>query len=73
MNSMFNNLEDNFNTENLEFNSKNQHIYCLAHIINLAVQEILKILYNNNNESNDSEDSDDEITTTNTLGALGKV
>ncbi|CAG8471877.1 9874_t:CDS:2 [Scutellospora calospora] len=76
MNSIFNNLEENFNNEDLEFDSKNQYIYCLTHIINLSVQEILKSLYNNNNnnESNNSdEDNNNEITNINNLGALGKV
>ena len=27
--------------ENIEFNYKNQHIRCLAHVINLAAQKIL--------------------------------
>lgn len=76
MHLMFNNLEENFNNEELEFDSKNQHIYCLAHIINLAVQEILKSFYNNHNDDesdNSEEDNNDEITNINTLGALGKV
>ncbi|CAG8446528.1 17985_t:CDS:2, partial [Dentiscutata erythropus] len=74
MNSMFTNLEEKYFNEDLEFSSANQHVYCLAHIINLAVQEILKSLYNYNFEENDEVDeySDDneEITT---LGALGKA
>ena len=75
MNSIFNNLEENFNNEDLEFDSKNQYIYCLAHIINLSVQEILKSFYNNNDddESNNSdEDNNNEITNINTLVILKK-
>ena len=30
--------------ENLGFNSGNQHVWCLAHIINLAAQQILQTL-----------------------------
>ncbi len=30
--------------ENIEFNSNNQRIRCLAHIINLAAQDALKTL-----------------------------
>ena len=75
MNSIFNNLEENFNNENLEFDSKNQYIYYLAYIINLSVQEILKSFYNNYDDksNNSKEDNNNKITNTNTLGALRKV
>lgn len=74
MNSMFINLEEKFFIENLVFSAKNQHVYCLAHIINLAVQEILKSLYNNNFEDNSElEEYSDDNEEINTLGALGKV
>ena len=52
-------------TNNIEFDFTNQHVYCLAYIINLAVQQILKtfnaiastskdefeLLYNNNDNN----------------------
>jgi len=40
-------------TENIEFNNVDQHIRCLAHIINLAAQEILKSLKIISNLSDD--------------------
>ena len=44
MDSMFNNLEVLCENENIEFKSINQRVRCLAHIINLATQDTLKIL-----------------------------
>ncbi|CAG8526270.1 27760_t:CDS:2, partial [Gigaspora margarita] len=66
--------EEKYFNENLEFSSTNQRVYCLAHIINLAVQEILKTLYNNNfEENNEYEEYSDDNEEINTLGALGKL
>ncbi|CAG8749474.1 4702_t:CDS:2, partial [Dentiscutata heterogama] len=74
MNFMFTNLEEKYFNENLEFSSSNQCVYCLAYIINLAVQEILKILYNNNfDEINEYEEYSDDNEEINTLGAFGKL
>ena len=52
-------------TNNIEFDFTNQHVHCLAHIINLATQQVLKtfnatastsedkfeLLYNNNDNN----------------------
>ncbi|CAG8751428.1 3532_t:CDS:1, partial [Cetraspora pellucida] len=72
MNSMFINLEEKFVNENLDFSSTNQHVYCLAHIINLAIQKILKSLYNNNFDENNEFEEIDDNEEINNLGALGK-
>lgn len=42
-------LENAFIENNIEFNAINQHVRCLAHIINLAVQKILQVLNAENN------------------------
>ena len=34
--------------ENIEFNSRENHIRCVAHIINLAIQDALKMLKTGN-------------------------
>ena len=52
-------------TNNIEFDFTNQHVRCLAHIINLAIQQVLKTfnitastnedefeLFYNNNDNN---------------------
>ncbi len=55
-------------TNNIEFDFTNQHIRCLAHIINLAMQQVLKtfnittstsedefeLLYNNNDNNRET-------------------
>jgi hypothetical protein len=42
-------IENIFAESNIEFNACNQHIRCLVHIINLAVQKILQVLNAENN------------------------
>ena len=58
------------NKENLSFNHEDQHFKCYAHILNLAVQDILKLINNpvdenlklviDENEIDDTEDEDDD-------------
>lgn len=55
------------NNEGIDFNIEDQHFQCFAHIMNLAVQDVLKLInidikqchnnpYSNSKEHNDSED-----------------
>lgn len=41
--------------ENIEFNSRENHIRCVAHIINLAIQDALKMLKTGNINEQDFE------------------
>jgi hypothetical protein len=71
MDKMFSKFESICDYEKINFNVKNQRVRCLAHIINLAVQNILKSLKEEapNNE-NDTLEENDSI---NTLGVVTKV
>ena len=44
MDTAFTHLESYFLNDNITFNSEDQRVRCLAHIINLAAQEALLIL-----------------------------
>jgi hypothetical protein len=52
--TMFDKFETICNYEGIKFQTENQHVHCLAHIINLAAQNFLKSLkeeaHNNENE-----------------------
>jgi hypothetical protein len=48
-------LEEICEKENIEFNRRENHIRCIAHIINLAVQDALKMLKTGNINENDVE------------------
>jgi len=62
-------------TENIEFNNVDQHIRCLAHIINLAAQEILKSLKIISNLSDDEfvDENDNNEQFRRVTGLLHKV
>ena len=62
-------------TENIEFNNVDQHIRCLAHIINLAAQEILKSLKIISNLSDDEfvDENDNNEQFREVTGLLHKV
>ena len=57
MNTMLQNVFLNLNEQNIEFDPYHQHVRCLAHIINIAVQKVLKNLnalgLNNENTLNE--------------------
>jgi len=42
-------VEKTLKKNDIEFNANNQHVQCLAHVINLAVQKILQTLNAENN------------------------
>ena len=63
-------VETAFSAGNLEFNVKNHHVRCLAHVINLAAQQILQSL---NVEADIESDSSDMQITGGTAGYLYKV
>ena len=42
-------VEKTLKKNDIEFNVNNQHVQCLAHVINLAVQKILQTLNAENN------------------------
>jgi hypothetical protein len=44
MNNMLQKIFLNLNEQNIEFDPYHQHVRCLAHIINIAVQKVLKNL-----------------------------
>jgi hypothetical protein len=71
MDKMFSKFECICEYENIKFDAVNQRVRCLAHIINLAVQGILKKLkeeaFNTENEILE------ENSSTNTLGVVAKV
>lgn len=48
-------LENICEEENIEFNRRENHIRCVAHIINLAVQDALKMLKTGNIDEQDLE------------------
>ena len=48
-------LENICKEENIEFNKHENHIRCVAHIINLAVQDALKMLKTGNIDEQDLE------------------
>jgi hypothetical protein len=68
---MFSKFESICEYEGFEFIAKNQRVRCLAHIINLAVQNILKTL------KEEAPENENEIlqenTSTSTLGVITKV
>lgn len=52
-------LETKFLLDDISFSSEDQHFRCFAHIINLAVQEVL-VKLRLDNVAEDDEDDDDE-------------
>jgi len=58
-------------TEEIEFNEKDQHIRCLAHVINLSAQEALKSLKSaaDKNENELLNEKNNQVA----LGPLNKV
>jgi len=48
-------LETICEEENIKFNRRENHIRCVAHIINLAVQDVLKMLKTGNIDEQDLE------------------
>jgi hypothetical protein len=71
MDKMFNKFEAICEYEGIKFDAKNQRVRCLAHIINLAVQNIFKslkeVIPNNENEALENANF------TNTSGIISKV
>ena len=45
MNTMLDKISRSLNEKNITFNSKNQRVRCLAHIINLAAKQAIENLY----------------------------
>jgi len=70
MDKMFNIFETLCEYEEIPFDAKNQRVRCLAHIINLAVQNILKSL---KEEAPNNENEILETNTSNTVGVISKV
>ncbi|GBC52400.2 zinc finger BED domain-containing protein RICESLEEPER 2-like [Rhizophagus irregularis DAOM 181602=DAOM 197198] len=71
INKMFSKFESICEYEGIEFIAKNQRVRCLAHIINLTVQNILKTL---NEEAPENENEIlQENTSTSTLGVIAKL
>jgi hypothetical protein len=64
--TMLDNISNSLRKEYIEFDKYNQHVRCLAHIINLAAKNALKILENDdnnnidNNNNSDNENNDDK-------------
>ncbi|GES80816.1 zinc finger BED domain-containing protein RICESLEEPER 2-like [Rhizophagus clarus] len=71
MNKMLSKFEQICKYEGFKFDAKNQHVRCLVHIINLAVQIILKTL-KEEVPGNENEILQENIST-NTLGVIAKV
>ena len=71
MNMMFSKFEGICDYEGINFDAKNQRVHCLAHIINLAAQNILKSLKEEapNNEIEILEENN----SANTMGVISKV
>jgi hypothetical protein len=59
--------------ENIEFSAENQHVWCLAHVINLAAQQILQTLNAGANIELDSDNIQITGETGETAGILYKV
>src|SRR3954467_13586429 len=55
-------VEENLRQEKILFDVKNQHVRCMAHVINLAVQSFLQYLTASNTVNNNSDISDDIYT-----------
>ena len=72
MDKMFNKLEIMFEEENIRFDAENQRVRCLAHIINLAVQNILKSL-KEEAPNNENEILGESASSINMLGVIAKV
>lgn len=70
MDKMFDIFESLCEYEEISFDAKNQRVRCLAHIINLAVQDILKTL---KEEAPNDEIEILEKNTTNAMGVVSKV
>jgi hypothetical protein len=70
MDKMFSKFEYMCNYERVKFDVENQRVRCLAHIINLAVQNILKVLKEEAPE-NENEILQENISI-NTLGVVAK-
>lgn len=71
MNKMFQKFENMCENENIRFDAENQRVRCLAHIINLAVQNILKML--KEEAPNNENEILRENSPINTLGVIAKV
>jgi hypothetical protein len=72
MNKMFSKFEYMCNYESIKFDVENQRVRCLAHIINLAAQNILKVLKGEAPE-NENEILQENIISINSLGVVAKV
>ena len=72
MNKMFDRLEIICREENIKFDAENQRVRCLAHIINLAVQNILKSL-REEAPNNENEILSENTSSISMLGVIAKV
>ncbi|GES96419.1 zinc finger BED domain-containing protein RICESLEEPER 2-like [Rhizophagus clarus] len=72
MDKMFNKFEYICNYEGIKFDADNQHVRCLAHIINLAVQNILKALKGEAPE-NENEILQENVSIGSILGVVTKL
>lgn len=68
MNTFFNHFKTMCNENNIIFDTENQRVRCLAHIINLAAQNALKSL------KGTGPDSEEEVLNNkNPIGVIAKV
>ena len=65
MDKMLKEISLNLNEQNIEFDPYHQHIRCLAHIINIGVQKVLKNLHalglNNESILNEEIETDEQL------------
>lgn len=68
-------LEPLMVAENINFDPNNQHFHCFAHVINLAVNDMLRLIQSNIDEMGDesSESDDEEIYPDNCTKVLTKL
>jgi hypothetical protein len=70
MDKMIEKFEQKCAEEDIPFDSENQHVRCLAHIINLAAQDALSSLNGTGPENEEeilNEEEDDTIVLTNVI------
>lgn len=77
MNTMLDKLSILLLEKNINFNPNDQHVRCLAHIINLAAKKALENLYEFNNdfdeESQEDTEEAEEVDSNESLNIIYKV